>query len=160
MRGESRQAVTADGGEDTRDPASAMSDDDLRRAVTAMAALPRWPGRPEWEAIGEQLTALADRESRAWPRHPEEFQGAYVTAGVELLRRRPDAVLAADHPWGLLATQGRFAGRAAVASEVAIGLTDRDPVRHRVRPRSLPAVSSYERLVERRRQAEEAQCHR
>jgi hypothetical protein len=158
MGSTTRQTVATDqGGEDALDPTHAMSDDDLRRALAALASLPDWPGRPEWEAIGGQLAALAERDSRERPRHAGEFQGAYVTAGVDLLRRSPDAVIAAARPWGLLAAQGRSAGRAAVAGEVAVGLTDRDPVRHRVRPCALPKVGSYERLVEQRRLAEETQ---
>ena len=128
-----------------------FDDEDLRTALCELAACSNPVGMPLWETIGRQLLALARRESLSWPRHAQEFQGAFVDDAIKRLRRYPETVISADHPWALLSTHARRAARAAVAAESRAGLTDRDPVTHRVRIAELTTltVSSYEAMAER-----------
>jgi hypothetical protein len=128
-----------------------FDDEDLRTALRELAAYPSPVGMPQWETIGRQLLAVARRESLHWPSHAQEFQGAFVDDAIKRLRRYPEKVITADHPWGLLIVRARRAAHAAVAAESRVGITDRDPVTHRVRIAELTklTVTSYEAMVER-----------
>lgn len=134
-----------------RGEAELLDDDQLRTALTDLATLPDRQGLPQWEAIGRQLIALAKLESLEWHWHAEEFQGALIDDAIKRLLRYPQKVIAADHPWWLLITRARRAAKGAVAAESRVGITDRDPVTHRLRIAELGAlkVSSYDVLVER-----------
>ena len=111
------------------EPEPLYDDEKLRVNLRLLSGRRDWTGVPEWEAIGRQLVSLAERDSRSWPGHAAEYQGAFLTATVELLRRRPQSVIAADRPWGLLVARGRFAGRTAACEQAYCGITGRDTAR-------------------------------
>lgn len=125
-----------------------LDDDDLRSALTALAAHDDWTATKEWDAIGRQLLSLAQRDSRSWRSRASEYEGAYLAGAVEFLRRHPESVMAADRPWGLLVARGRFSGRGAIGAEATRGLTGRDPVTHRVRRSDLPQVVSLDHIID------------
>lgn len=129
-------------------PADPTTDTGLRATLSSLVAEHRFTGSPEWEAIGAHLLLLAERDAWRGHHHAAEFTGAYVAAGVELLRRHPDAVLSARSPWGLVVTKARHAGQHAVGAEATCGLTDRDPQTHHVRFANVPRVVSLDGIVE------------
>lgn len=120
-----------------------LDDDDLRAALVSLAGKERWPGTPEWEAIGRQLIELAARDARGWSAHAEEFQSAYIAGAIKLLRNRPDMVGAARRPWGLLVGRGQAAGRRAVGAEACLGLVGRNRVTHQLRFCEVPTVITF-----------------
>jgi len=137
-----RDAAHPGTAEFTAPPGDVAGNDGLRRALATMVAEGSYAGRPEWEAIGRQVLTLADRDGWRWRRHASEYQDAYVLAAIEFLRDHPESVINARNPWGLVVTRGRFAGEWAVGAQATCGLTDRDPVSHRVRFADVPRVVS------------------
>ena len=115
--------------------AKLVAGDDVRRTA-------------EWEDVGLHLIVLARREARRWPQHSTEYSGEFIAAGIDLLRKRPAAVIGARSPWGVIIAAGRHAGQRAVGAETVCGLTARDPVTHRVRFAHAPRVVSLDRLIE------------
>lgn len=105
-------------------------------------------GSAEWELVGKHVLALAERDAVDWARHADEFIGAYATEGIALIRRRPDTLLRAQSPWGVVVAKGRLEGRYAVGLEAVVGLTGRDATNHRIRLADAPRVVSMESLID------------
>ena len=134
--------------DDGLDAADVASDEGLRRALSGLIDRAEFAGTREWEAIGTQVLALAARDARHWLPHASEHASAYTSAVIEFLRCRPQGVIQARSPWGLLVTKGRNAGRRAVGAQVRCGLTGRDAVAHRTRHSTTPRVLSLDWLAD------------
>jgi hypothetical protein len=126
------------------DPRLAANDEQLRRSLTALLTIRGWPGHPLWEAIGEHLMRLATRDSRRKGRHAEDYRDAYLDAGIAYLRRDPNAVIAADSPWGAVVDRARHAGNTAIGQSLSGGLHARDSRRHRTHLQLVPTVVAFD----------------
>ena len=126
-----------------------LDDDFLRNALAGVSTSRDHPAPELWEAIGEYVLALAERHARRWQRHACEYQDGFIAGAIEFLRGHPQEVINACSPWGLVVTNGRFAGQRAAGAQATGGLVDRDPVTHRVRFNRIPPVASFDHLHER-----------
>ena len=125
-------------------------DDDFLRNALADVSTGRDRLAPElWEAIGQYVLTLAERHARGWQRHACEYQDGFIAGAIEFLRGHPQEVINAGSPWGLVASNGHFAGQRAAGAQATGGLVDRDPVTHRVRFNRIPPVTSFDHLHER-----------
>jgi hypothetical protein len=141
------QYLDGDAASPAVDRPDASSDSWLRSALTDLD-LNGFDGQKDWEAIGAMALAFARRDGRHWRNHADEYVGAYVAAVISLFRERAASVIQARSPWGLAVAKGRFAGQTAVGAEATCGLTDRDPVSHRVRFADVPRIVSFDGWAE------------
>jgi len=121
-------------------------DDGLRAAVQHCVQFPDEEHANIWHEIGAELLRRANRDVPRSSLHGSEFISAYIASAMDSLKRRPDRVINARSPWGLLVISARRVAVQAVAQEVAVGLTARDPLTHRNRPASLPKMLSLDRM--------------
>jgi hypothetical protein len=132
----------------TAHDADLSTDTGLRTALARIADEPALSHGEIWEEIGAHVLIRADRDARRWHRHAAEFIGAYVLAAFELLKLRPERVLGARTPWGVVVGEGRRAGVRAVGLDMTCGMTARDDKSHRVRLSLAPRVVSLEAITE------------
>jgi hypothetical protein len=119
----------------------------LRAAVEHLQRHPDDKHADIWRGIGAEMLARADRDMHRAGRHTSEFVGAYVASALESLKRHPELVLRARSPWGVLVINARRDAMRAVAMEMAVGLTARDPLTHRPKFSKLPKVISWTGFV-------------
>ena len=128
--------------------ADLSTDTGLRSALARIADEPKLSHCEIWEEIGAHVLIRADRDAHRWHRHAAEFVGAYVLAAFELLKLRPEKVLGARTPWGVVVAEARRAGDRAVGHDMTCGMTARDDKSHRVRLSLAPRVVSLEAITE------------
>jgi hypothetical protein len=125
----------------------AADDNWLRGALTVLRSVAHWPGHPTWEAVGTRVLHFAARDSSRHGRFAEDYRDAYLEAAISHLSLAPDAVIAADSPWGSVLHRARFAGETAIGEALSGGLHARDPIRHRTKLRDVPTVVGFDPTV-------------
>jgi hypothetical protein len=124
------------------------TDRGLTGALNRLGTGPRGSQAELSRLLADRLLALARRDARWSWRDRDEYVGAYLLAGVEAISARRERLLRTATPWALLVTICRHAAAGAAAAASGGGLTGRDPVTHRTKTCTRPAVVSLDVLCD------------